>query len=227
MGTTPSIPITTLPPTTTQGLTITLPPTTTQQPTTTKPPIICSSFTTKDNCNNNDICYYLNNSCNNKQVYSTLNNISSNDVKCSIYPNIELNNNTYLLYCINTNKNKNIVIKSIIIEDCTQFNNTECNILLDQNIEENTEFALKSYIHTFNNISGELTIKPKLNSLQVNKIKSNDSKITLIDIYNVKKTINVAIYDDNSQNILIKDNYLMNKNIENIYKVKQNIKNLI
>ena len=201
------------------------PPITTQAPITTQP-IICNSFT-YDTCNNNEICYYLNNSCNNIKTYSTLNDILINDIKCSIYPNIQLNNNTYLLYCINTNQNKNIVIKSIIITECSNFNNIECNILLTDNIKNNTEFALKNYIYTFNVISGELTIKPILTNLQVNKIKLNNSKITLIDIYNVKKTINVNIFDNNSKNLLNKDYDLMNTNISNIYKVKQNIKNLI
>ena len=204
------------------------PPTTTEPPITTTLPIICSSLTS-DTCNNNSFCYYLNNSCNNIKTYSTLNDISINDIKCSIYPNMQLNNNTFLLYCINTNINKNIVIKSIIIEDCSDFYTTDCNILLSDNIENNnnTEFALKSYIYTFNNISGELTIKPILHTLQVNKIKSNNSKITLIDIYGIKKTITVNIFDNNSQTLLNKDYDLMNTNIANIYKVKQNIKNLL
>ena len=202
-------------------------------PQTTKPyvdpaVIKCNTgYLTNTDCNADPLCYYINNGCYHKRQYSTLNNISSSDIKCSIFPDTNKSDN-YLLYCINTNNIKNIVIKSIVINNnkCNNLYVNKCNILLSGNIT-NTEFTLKPYMQTFSIIGGELTYKPSLTIDQINLIKANNNQITLIDINDNQLIILVNVYDTNYEKILTSNQDILNKNLAIIAKTGQNINAVI
>jgi hypothetical protein len=175
-------------------------------------------------CNNADVCYYVDNKCNDKVQFYSLSNIPSNNIKCSIYPDTTKSNN-YILYCINQNPNKNIVIKSIQIKNCNTLYRNDCNILIPLNIQNN-EFALKPYMQTFSSVNGELTRRLNLTLEQVNLIKSNNNQITLIDIYDFMLTVTVEMYDKNFEQSFSIDKDMLNINIANINKTTVNLKAL-
>ena len=199
------------------------------------PTIVSCRNLNSNNCNNKDKCYYINNSCKDKNEVFSLNDIHDNKIKCSITISPD-SPNLFILECINTNFIKDILIKGLIIDNSCLYNyednnylyNKKCNALLSDNILINKEFKIKKEIITFNNISGKLTISPILNKLQVNKIKSQNNVINLIDIYNNKVQLNVDIYDNlNNISQVKKDIFFYNKNLDNIHKIKQNISNII
>ena len=175
-------------------------------------------------CNNDPICYYVDEKCNDKVQFYSLSDIPSYDIKCSIYPDTTKSNN-YILYCINTNPNKNIIIKSIQITNCNTLYRNDCNILLPLNIQNN-EFALKPYMQTFNSVDGSLTQRLNLTLEQVNLIKNNNNQITIIDIYDVTLYLNVEMYDTHYEQTLRIDKEMLNLNIANINKTTVNLKAL-
>ena len=74
----------------------------------------------------------------------------------------------------------------------------------------------------------KLTKTIVLTKLQVDKIKTQNNSINLIDIYDNKVQINVDIYDDSNNIAQIKrDTFFYNKNLKNISHIKQNISNII
>jgi hypothetical protein len=188
-----------------------------------------------EKCNKISNCYYIKNSCIDKKNFFSLKDIESNNIKCSITRN-ESTPDLFNLYCVNTNKIKDILIKGLIIDNSclnNSENNSEnkkylyekkCNILLSNNILNNNEFNIKNNIITFD-INGNLTIIPRLNITQVNKIKENNNIINLIDIYNNKLEIKVNIYLEISK--VKRDNFFKNKNINLISKTYKNINEII
>ena len=175
----------------------------------------------RQGCNNDTICYYVDNKCSDKVQFYSLNDIPHSDIKCSIYPDTNVSNN-YILYCINRNNSKNIVIKSIQVKTCNSIYKKECNILLDSNTIDG-EFALKPYMHTFNNVDGELTKRFNLSLDQVKLIKNNNNQITIIDIYDVIINVPVEMYDANYEQTLAIDKDILNQNIGNINKTTVNL----
>ena len=175
-------------------------------------------------CNQDPECYYINNSCSDTVQFYSLNDIPSYQIKCSIYPDTTKSNN-YILYCINQNPNKNIVIKSIQLINCNTLYRNDCNILIPLNIQNN-EFALKQYMVTFNNIDGELSRRLNLTLDQVNLIKNNNNQITIIDIYDVAIKVTVEMYDKNYEKYLTMAKDIFNENIVNINKTTGNLKTL-
>ena len=190
-------------------------------PTTTRPPLICSDYLTKDKCNNIDNCYYSNFTCNNTTNFTKLSSIPDSDIIFSIIPNISQSSETYTLYCINKNLNKNILIKSIGI-NCNDVYNNTCNILLPSAITTQKEFAIKPYLQTFNNI-GELSNPPSITLEQIDLLRLNNNEIILIDIYDDIKRIQIPeknIFNNNNTT-----NAYLQSNIQNINDSKSDINN--
>ena len=179
----------------------------------------------QSNCNGDSTCYFINKRCNAKVEFYKLSDIPMSDIKCSIYPDTTKSNN-YILYCINQNNVKNIIIKSIQITNCNTLYRNKCNILLQNNIQNN-EFALKPYMQTFNSIDGSLTQTLNLTLEQVNLIKSNKNQITIIDVYDIEKILPVEMYDRNFESSLSIDTDIVNQNVSNLYKTKININALM
>ena len=175
-------------------------------------------------CISKDVCYFVDNKCSDKVQFYSLGDIPSNNIKCSIYPDTTKSNN-YLLYCINQNPNKNIVIKSIQIINCNTLYRNDCNSLIPLNIQ-NDEFALKPYMQTFNSVNGELTRRLNLTLEQVNLIKSNSNQIILIDIYDFMLSVTVEMYDRHYEPSLKIDKEMLELNIANINKTTLNLKEL-
>jgi len=172
-------------------------------------------------CINDPICYYVDNKCSDKVQFYALNDIPISDIKCSIYPNTNVSNK-YILYCINQNSSKNIIIKSIQIKPCNSLYRNDCNLLIPLNIQNN-EFALKPFMQTFNNVDGELTQRFDLELEQVKLIKNNNNQITLIDIYDVVINVTVEMYDAHYEQSLKIDKDILNQNIGNINKTTVNL----
>ena len=175
-------------------------------PATTRPPPICSDYITADTCNIIDNCYYRNSTCNNNTSFTKLSSIPDSDIIFSIIPNISKSSETYILYCINKNLNKNILIKSIGI-NCNDLYNNTCNILLSSTITTQKEFAIKPYIQSFNT-TGELSNPPFITLDQINLLRSNDNKIILIDIYDDIKILQIPEKNifNNTTNVLLSIN---------------------
>ena len=175
-------------------------------------------------CNSEEICYYVNKSCRDKVEFYKLSDIPISDIKCSIYPDTTKSNN-YLLYCINRNNARNIVIKSIQITNCNSLYRSDCNILIPLNIENN-EFALKPFLQTFNIVDGELTRRINLTLAQVNLIRKNNNQITIIDIYDVMIVVTVELYDVHFEEVVQRDQGMIDLNVANINKTAVNLKTL-
>ena len=196
---------------------------------------VCNFQINKDRCDIIENCYFdINTKCNDKNdtsLFTSLHDINLNNIKCVIYPDI--NTNTIKLDCINTNPHKNLIIQCILIDKlCVhKYPNNEylynnCNILLSNNIISNKIFELKKFTTTFDKIGGDLLFKPNITLEQIETIKFNNNKITLVDIYNNHRDFNVEIYTIKDSNI-VKNTYFYNKNKESIFKIKQNISNII
>ena len=183
------------------------------------------SYKEQGSCNSDNTCYFIEKRCKAKVEFYKLNDIPITDIKCSIYPDTTKSNN-YILYCINQNNVKNIIIKSIQITNCNTLYRNKCNILLQNNIQNN-EFALKPYMQTFNPVDGALTQRLNLSLEQVNLIKNNNNKITLIDIYDIEVIVPVEMYDRNFESTTAIDSDMVNQNVGNINKTKLNINALM
>ena len=175
-------------------------------------------------CSNDDSCYYIDKKCNDRVQFSKITDIPINYIKCSIYPDTTKSDN-YILYCINTHKIKNIIIKSVQITNCNSLYKSDCNMLIPVNLENN-ELALKPYMQTFGGIDGELTKRLNLTLYQVNLIKNNNNQITLIDIFDIVVNITVEMYDRNFEQKLSPDTDMLNQNISNMNKTIVNLKAL-
>ena len=82
-------------------------------------------------------------------------------------------------------------------------------------------------MQTFNSIDGSLTQTLNLTLEQVNLIKSNKNQITIIDVYDIEKTLPVEMYDRNFESSLSIDTDIVNQNVSNLYKTKININALM
>ena len=183
-----------------------------------------SAHPDRGGCNTDPKCYYVNKVCGDKVQFYSLSDIPKTDIKCSIYPDTTVPDK-FILYCINRNNVKNIIIKSIKITNCTALYRSECNILLPLNIERN-EFALKRYMQTFNTVTGELTSRFPLTLDQVNGIKNNYNQITLTDIYDIDMYITVEMFDNKLESALLPDIEMLNLNIANTDKIRANLQAL-
>lgn len=175
-------------------------------------------------CSNNKSCYYIDKRCNDRVEFYKITDIPLSYIKCSIYPDTNKSSN-YILYCINTHKIKNIIIKSVQINNCNSLYRSNCNILLPVNIENN-ESALKPYMQTFGGVDGELTKRLNLTLDQVNLIKQNNNQITLIDIFDIVVNFTVEMYDRNFEQTFSPDKDMLNQNISNMNKTIVNLKAL-
>lgn len=175
-------------------------------------------------CISTDVCYYVENSCRDKVEFYKLSDIRAADIKCSIYPDTTRSNN-YILYCINRNNIRNIIIKSIQITNCNSLYRSDCNILLPLNLE-NVEFAIKPYMQTFSSVDGSLSRRINLTLDQVNLIKNNNNQIFIIDIYDVFITVNVEMYDRHFEQALTLNTDVINQNVANINKTTVNLNEL-
>lgn len=176
-------------------------------------------------CIDKDICYFVDEQCRDKVEFRKISEIPINTIKCSIYPDTTKSNN-YILYCINQSESKNIAIKSIQLTNCNSLYRSNCNKLIPLNIQNN-EFSIKPYIQTFNTLDGELTRRINLTLEDVNLVKNNNNKITIIDIYDVAINVNVEMYDEsNFEQSLSINKDIFNQNIANINKTSVNLDTL-
>ena len=198
----------------------------------------CSSIISKNECNQQTNCIFLNN-CKllSRSNYVSINSIPISDIISGI---IEIDNQPekYNLFLMINNKYNNVLLKSIVINlnNCNNENKMfsskyylypECNIFISN--QQDNEFSLKQndIIHKFNPITSEIVPNVIITEEQLYIIKNNEYKIKLIDIYNNEIIIPILNYPTANETVKIQfQNSVQNLNRSNINNNQGNINQL-